>query len=98
MEIAHFSEVPALKKTIENTENENTSKHHPLSRQWTLWTHLPHDTDWTINSYKKVYEITSVEETIALLETLPEVLVTNCMLFIMRNGVVPVWEDSANRT
>ena len=111
MEVAHFSEVPALKQSGDNdnendneneneneNENDNTNKYHQLSKKWTLWTHLPHDTDWTIKSYKKVYEMASVEETIALLETLPEVLVTNCMLFIMRNGVIPVWEDPVNRT
>ena len=78
-------------KRYEDDNKDISNDYHPLSRQWTLWTHLPHDTDWTINSYKQVYEMTSVEETIALTETLPEVLVTNCMLFIMRNGVVPVW-------
>ena len=100
MEVAHFSDVPVLKQTkkIEDDNKDISNAYHPLSRRWTLWTHLPHDTDWTINSYKQVYEMTSVEETIALTETLPEVLVTNCMLFIMRNGVVPVWEDPVNRT
>lgn len=24
-----------------------------LNNTWTLWLHLPHDVDWTINSYKK---------------------------------------------
>ena len=24
-----------------------------LNNYWTLWIHLPHDTNWDINSYKK---------------------------------------------
>ena len=70
---------------------------HPLSDKWTLWAHLPHDTDWSINSYKKIYTVSFVEELIALIETLPDILVKNCMLFFMRDGIKPTWEDPKNR-
>ena len=55
MEVAHFSDVSVLKQTkkTEDDGKDVSNSYHPLSRQWTLWTHLPHDTDWTINSYKK---------------------------------------------
>jgi hypothetical protein len=76
---------------------ESSSSFHPLHDNWTLWAHLPHDTDWSVQSYKKIYTAGSVEETVALMETLPEVLVKNCMLFFMREGVTPVWEDPQNR-
>lgn len=81
------------------TSNSKTSSDssHSLVDNWTLWAHLPHDTDWSMKSYKEVYTMTSVEETIALCELLPEVLVVNCMLFVMRKGIVPVWEDPSNR-
>ena len=39
----------------------------------------------------------SVEESIALMETIPDVLVKNCMLFLMKDGVKPIWEDPKNR-
>jgi len=70
---------------------------HNLSDKWSLWAHLPHDTDWSINSYKKIYTVSSIEETIAVTETLPDVLVKNCMLFLMRDGIKPIWEDPKNR-
>jgi len=78
-------------------ELSSTSNYHKLSDNWTLWAHLPHDTDWSVKSYKKIYTTGTVEETVALTETLPEVLVKNCMLFLMRDGVSPVWEDPQNR-
>ena len=49
---------------------------HQLSDQWTLWAHLPHDTDWSISSYKKIYTVQYVEELIALIETLPDIFRT----------------------
>ena len=74
-----------------------TEEHHKLSETWCLWAHLPHDTDWSLKSYKNIYTITSIEETIAVMESLPEMLVKNCMLFLMRNGIKPTWEDPRNR-
>ncbi len=62
-----------------------------------MWAHLPHDTDWSIGSYKKIYTMGTVEEAIALSETLPDVLVKNCMLFLMKEGIKPIWEDPKNR-
>jgi len=76
---------------------EQEQPFHSLSNKWTLWAHLPHDTDWSIKSYKKIYTFEYVEEAIAITETLPEVLVKNCMLFIMRDGIKPIWEDPKNR-
>ena len=70
---------------------------HKLSDNWTLWAHLPHNTDWSIKSYIPISTFTNVEETIAVTETLPAVLVENCMLFMMREGIKPTWEDPKNR-
>jgi Eukaryotic initiation factor 4E len=73
------------------------SEHHLLSNRWTMWAHLPHDIDWSIGSYKNIYTMGTVEEAIALTETLPDVLVKNCMLFLMKEGIKPIWEDPKNR-
>jgi len=70
---------------------------HNLSDTWILWAHLPHDTDWSLKSYMKIYEFNTVEQAITITETLPPVLVTNCMLFLMRKGINPIWEDERNR-
>ncbi len=68
-----------------------------LRYKWNLWAHLPQDPDWTVKSYKRIYQFKNVEEAIAITESLPEGLVKNCMLFIMRDGVAPMWEDQKNR-
>jgi hypothetical protein len=70
---------------------------HKLSQNWTLWAHLPHNTDWSIKSYIPISTFTTIEETIAVIETLPPVLIENCMLFIMRVGINPTWEDPKNK-
>jgi hypothetical protein len=70
---------------------------HTLSNKWSLYAHLPHDTDWSLNSYKVIMTFNSVEEAIAVTETLPDILVRNCMLFLMRENIKPMWEDEKNR-
>ena len=77
--------------------SSETIEYHNLSDKWTLWAHLPHDVDWSIKSYKKISTFTTVEETITVTETLPSILVENCMLFLMREGITPIWEDPKNR-
>ena len=70
---------------------------HPLFGTWVLWAHLPHDTDWSIKSYKKIMTICNAEDILGLYAQLPEVLVKNCMLFLMREDINPIWEDPKNR-
>ena len=76
--------------------SEAVAKFHSLSDKWVFWAHLPHDTDWTMNSYKTLLKVSSVEEMIAILDCLPNMLVKNCMMFMMRDGIKPMWEDKAN--
>lgn len=76
--------------------NNNDLEYHPLKSEWMMYAHMPHDTDWSLDSYKPILRINYMEELIALIQTLPEIMVKNCMLFFMRDGVKPIWEDPRN--
>ena len=80
---------------ISNSDNANAP--HILSDTWILWAHLPHDTDWSIKSYTKIYEFNTLEQAVTITEMLPPKLIVNCMLFLMRKGINPIWEDERNR-
>ena len=72
--------------------------HRTLIGKWDLYYHLPHDKNWDLASYKKImHDIDSVEKLIAINEALSEKIVKNCMLFVMRSGITPMWEDPKNR-
>ena len=77
--------------------SEEGEREHILGCKWILWAHLPHDTDWELKSYKKIFTFETVEQIIKFYEHLPDNLVKNCMLFIMHEGINPIWEDSRNR-
>ena len=52
---------------VEATEQQVSN--HILSDKWVLWAHLPHDTDWSLNSYIRIHSVNTVEDAIALVET-----------------------------
>jgi hypothetical protein len=70
---------------------------HTLDDKWVLWAHLPHDTDWSLKSYIKIMEIEKLEHLMMLQRAIPEKMVKNCMLFLMKTGINPTWEDPKNR-
>jgi translation initiation factor 4E len=72
-------------------------ENNPLNDTWILYAHLPHDTDWSINSYKKILKISTAEQIISVCESLPEPMGQNCMLFLMRENIKPIWEDENNK-
>ena len=84
-------------ETMDSSDVSTEEQFHPLSDKWTLWAHLPHDTNWSLASYSKIHTFDTVEDTISICETLPEKMVKNCMLFLMKESIKPTWEDPANR-
>jgi len=68
-----------------------------LNNTWILWFHDPNDSNWKINSYKKIANIKSIEEYWGLYEKLSETVVQKGMFFLMREGILPIWEDEKNK-
>ena len=73
------------------------SSFHPSQNQFTLWAHLPQNSDWSVNSYIKIYDIQYIEDVISIMNALPNALLENCMFFLMKKGITPTWEDKRNR-
>lgn len=76
---------------------QKPSIEHKLNSKWRVWAHLSHDTDWSLKSYKTIYDVDTIEKLVVLFETIPDEMVKNCMLFVMRENIQPIWEDPKNR-
>lgn len=85
-----------MESMVEHKKDELIVQH-KLNDTWTLWAHLPHDIDWSVASYKEILTLNTVEDALMLFENLPDILVKNCMLFLMRKGIQPTWEDKHNK-
>jgi hypothetical protein len=71
---------------------------HDLLGKWDLYYHLPQDKNWDLASYKMIMgNIERADQVVALIETLPTNIIRYCMLFAMRKGITPMWEDPLNR-
>ena len=71
---------------------------HPLNGKWDLYYHLPNDSSWSLSSYKSIMNgITNVEEVNSLNKHVSENIVKNTMLFVMKSGITPMWEDEENK-
>lgn len=80
----------------ENSLIEKT--HTPLYLGWNYYYHLPNDKNWNVDSYKIIMSnISTLEELMGMNELMTDNIIKNCMLFVMRAGVTPMWEDAQNR-
>ncbi len=73
------------------------SSYHMLNNCWTLWAHLPTVSDWSLKSYIPIMDIDSVEKLLSLNGIIEDKVITNCMLFLMKNKIKPLWEDPRNK-
>ena len=70
-----------------------------LNDKWNLYYHLPDDKSWEVSSYTTILgDIQCAEEVIALNKDIPDAVIAKCMLFLMRKGITPMWEDPKNRS
>ena len=67
-----------------------------LKSEWCLWYHSINDNNWGINSYKLLYEFKDLHGLYALYNLLTNKILINGMYFIMKKGVLPIWEDATN--
>jgi translation initiation factor 4E len=68
----------------------------PFEASWVIWAHSPRNNNWNDTSCSKLATIATVEQAIAINALIPADVVTKCMLFVMRDGVAPLYEDPAN--
>ena len=69
---------------------------YPLNSEWNLWYHSIKDTRWTKDSYRQIYTLRNLFDYKIMEELFQKNYLQNCMLFLMRNDIYPLWEDPEN--
>ncbi len=64
--------------------------------RWTLWYHSVKDNNWTQDSYKKIFTISNLGDYEILKVILKKTHLQNSMLFLMKDEILPIWEDPEN--
>lgn len=70
------------------------TKNFKLKHKWILWFHKVNDNNWSIESYLKVYEIEMYNDILYILKKIENI--TSGMFFIMKDGIIPIFEDENN--
>jgi hypothetical protein len=73
-----------------NKMNENFN----LKDKWVLWFHKINDSNWNIESYVKVYEITTYYDILFIQNNIKNI--TLGMYFLMKHDITPIFEDVYN--
>ena len=58
-------------------KDEHNSTYHQCKNKWMLYSHLPHDTDWSLKSYQNIIEITNIEQLISIFDIIPDKMIKN---------------------
>ena len=67
-----------------------------LNDIWSIYFHDPYDNNWDDKSYKFICTMSSVDEFVAVFSTFKELFYKG-MFFIMREHIMPKWEDEHNK-
>lgn len=63
---------------------------------WTLYYHDPSDTRWTPESYQKIGSFDTYSQFFVLMKELGDIAIKYGMLFIMKDGIPPLYENFHN--
>jgi len=80
-----------------NDESELPGDSMKLNSKWTIWIHDNEDTDWSVGSYKAIYQIDSIGKMWRFLNVFENLNKTMHQYYIMREGITPIWEDNNNK-
>ena len=81
----------SVTKTLKDTK-------YKLYDKWNLYYHLPDNKNWDLSSYTIILnKLNTIEEVVTINCKMGGHIIVNTMLFLMRDGITPRWEDERNR-
>jgi hypothetical protein len=85
-----------IRDMMSSSEHIDGSNYKFLNK-YILWAHSTSKSDWSIESFDKVTEITNVSEFWKLFNNFTKFDFDSQHYFLMKEGVIPLWEHSTNK-
>jgi len=79
---------------VQNNSTNDAIDNFDLRTKWVLWFHKVNDNNWSLESYQKVIEIKTYYDVLFIIKELDNI--TAGMFFLMKDGIIPVFEDENN--
>jgi len=92
-----------IEKTNEKTINyyndkiKTNGEDLKLNSLWRVWVHENNNENWDIESYNLIYTIENISQLWRFLNTFDNMDRINRQFYIMRDGIMPIWEDNNNK-
>jgi len=67
-----------------------------LECKYNLYFHHPNDSNWNLDSYQTMTSFEYIEDVCLTFANIPSILFERGMIFLMKENVNPMWEDSKN--
>lgn len=77
-------------------QNQEVQGEHALGYRWVLWYHSIYEDKWDLSSYVRVDALSTVEDVCRMLDMLTTVSDRWGHFFLMREGILPMYEDPAH--
>jgi hypothetical protein len=74
--------------------SELSKENFNLKYKWVLWFHKVNNNNWSLESYSKIFEITTYYDILFIIKEIENI--TSGMFFLMKDGILPVFEDKNN--
>ena len=75
-------------------DNSISNENFKLKYDWVLWFHKVNDSNWSLNSYSKVFNIKTYHDILFILKDIENI--SSGMFFLMKDGISPIFEDEHN--
>lgn len=85
------------KELFEHDENVNYGDDLYLPSQWDIYCHKKSISDWTKDSYSHIYQVDSIGTFCRFFNNFNNLDKLTYDFFIMKDKILPIWEDNANR-
>jgi hypothetical protein len=83
-------------KCDNSCDRDGDYKFNPLSSNLVLWNHDINDPNWDLDSYKEIAIYKTIEDYWMYSNELTSKLINYGMFFLMKEGIMPTWEDKCN--
>jgi hypothetical protein len=68
----------------------------PLKNKWTYYAFPDPKKEWILPNFVKVIDLTKIEDVVMIGKAMPDDVPRKNMLFVMREGIPPLWEHPTN--
>lgn len=80
-----------------NDKIKTTGEDLKLNSLWRVWIHENNNEKWDIESYNLIYTIENIAQLWRFMNTFDNMDRINRQFYIMRDGIMPIWEDNNNK-